>query len=151
MNVDTSLFAFNTAATCHISLVQSDFKTLRPISNLKYPVKGLGGATVYAVGIGEINLRIVKGCSITLHDVLFIPASTIHLISVLTLNRSANLTTHFDSTVTPVGSQTTAVHVTGVDPITIRQLLYRARYGHSLAKDKVERKRERTSKSVLTL
>ncbi|KAH9992357.1 hypothetical protein BJV77DRAFT_1067840 [Russula vinacea] len=136
VNVDTSLFAFNTAATCHMSLVQLDFKTLWPIS--KYPVKGLGGATVYAVGIGEINLRIVKGCSITLHDVLFIPASTIHLISVLTLNRSANLTTHFDFTVTPVGSQTTAVHVTGVDPITIRQSLYRARYGRSLAKDKVE-------------
>ena len=108
VNVDTSLFAFNTAATCHISPVQLDFKTLWPIS--KYPVKGLGGATVYAIGIGEINLRIVKGCSITLHDVLFIPASTICLISVLTLNWSANLTTHFDSNSCWVTNNSGACH-----------------------------------------
>jgi transposase InsO family protein len=93
--IGDSSFAFDTGATCHISPVRSDFKTLRPIS--KYPVKGLGGATVYAIGIGEIELRIAKGCCITLHDVLFIPESTIRLISVITLNRSDGLTTHFDS------------------------------------------------------
>jgi hypothetical protein len=96
-NADTSdsTFSFDTTAICHILPIQSDFKILCPIN--KYPVKGLGGTTVYAIGIDDIELHIVKGCSITLHDVLFIPASTICLISILTLNWSNQLTMHFDS------------------------------------------------------
>jgi transposase InsO family protein len=88
-------FAFDTAATCHISPECSDFKTLRPIP--QHPVKGLGGACVYTIGIGNIELRIAAGHTLTLQDVLYVPASSIRLLSVLTLNRSGRFVSHFDS------------------------------------------------------
>jgi transposase InsO family protein len=88
-------FVFDTGATCHISPDRSDFKSLRAIP--PFAVKGLGGSCVYAIGIGDIDLTILKGCKLRLHDVLFIPTSTIRLISVLALNRSGRYSTHFDS------------------------------------------------------
>jgi hypothetical protein len=89
-------FAFDTATTCHISLERSDFKTLHPIPH--HPVTRLGDACIYTVGIGTIELRITAGHTLVLQDVLFIPTSSIHLLLVLTLNRSGQFTSHFDST-----------------------------------------------------
>ena len=54
--LDVSPFTFDTGATCHISPEQSDFRSLKLI--LPHPVKGLGGACVYTIGIGSINLSI---------------------------------------------------------------------------------------------
>jgi hypothetical protein len=88
-------FIMDTGATCHISSERSDFKTLRPTP--PHPVKGIGNACVYAVGMGTIELTIAGGHKVILDNALFIPSSSVRLLSVLALNRSGNYTTHFDS------------------------------------------------------
>ena len=88
-------FILDTGATCHISPIASDFKTLKAIP--RHPVKGLGGSAVYATGMGDINLRIASGHTLKLTNVLYIPESKVRLISILALNKSGNYTTHFDS------------------------------------------------------
>jgi hypothetical protein len=46
--------------------------------------------------MGDIELHITGGHTLTLTDVLYIPESSVQLISILTLNQSGNYTTHFD-------------------------------------------------------
>ena len=89
-------FILDSGATCHISPEVSDFKNLR--STPRHPVKGLCGTAVYAVGMGDIELRIANGHTLKLTDALYIPESSVRLISILALNKSGNYTTHFDST-----------------------------------------------------
>jgi hypothetical protein len=86
---------FDMGATCHIFPERSDFKTLQPIP--RYPVKGVGGTCVHAVGIGQIELTIGKGRELHLQNALFIPTATVRLLFVLELNRQDSYTTHFDS------------------------------------------------------
>lgn len=88
-------FILDTGATCHISPERSDFKTLHPTP--PHPVKGIGNACVYALGMGTVELTIAGGHKITLDNVLFIPSSSVHLLSVLTFNRLGGYTSHFDS------------------------------------------------------
>ena len=80
---------------CHISPEVSDFKTLTSIP--RCPVKGLAGSAVYAMGMGDIELRITGGHMLKLTDTLYIPESSVRLISILALNKSGNYTTHFNS------------------------------------------------------
>ena len=94
--IDELPFILDSGATCHISPEASDFKVLTSIP--RHPVKGLNGSAVYAVGVGEIELRIAAGHVLKLTNVLYIPESSLRLISILTLNKSGNYTTHFDST-----------------------------------------------------
>ena len=88
-------FLLDSGTTCHISPEASDFKVLTSIPC--HPVKGLNGSAVYAVGVGEIELRIAAGHVLKLTNVLYIPESSVRLISILALNKSGNYTTHFDS------------------------------------------------------
>jgi hypothetical protein len=88
-------FILDTGAMCHISSERSDFKTLHPTPS--HPVKGIGNSCVYAVGMGTIEVTIAGGHKVTLNNALFIPSSSVHLLSVLAFNRSGNYTTHFDS------------------------------------------------------
>ena len=88
-------FILDTGATCHISPEATDFKSLRTIK--KHPVKGLGGSAVHTIGIGDIDLRIAGGHTLKLTDVLYIPESSVRLISILALNQSGSYMTHFDS------------------------------------------------------
>jgi transposase InsO family protein len=88
-------FILDSGATCHISPEASDFTTLNPIP--RRPVKGLAGAAVYAIGIGDIELRVTGGHTLKLTDALYIPESSVRLVSILALNKSGNYTTHFDS------------------------------------------------------
>jgi len=89
------LFLLDTGATCHISPECSDFKELKPIP--PHPVKGLGGASIYAIGLGTIELVVSSGKHLILHNVLFVPASSVRLISVITLNQDGDYVSHFDS------------------------------------------------------
>ena len=73
-------FILDSGATCHISPEASDFKNLR--STPRRPVKGLCGTAVYAVGMGDIELRITNRHTLKLTDALYIPESSICLISV---------------------------------------------------------------------
>jgi hypothetical protein len=91
---NTCPFIFNTGATCHILPEHSDFKCLQSIP--PHPIKGVGGSCVHAVGMGDIELTIAKGCKMVLWNALFIPNATVHLLSVLELNRLGDFMTHFN-------------------------------------------------------
>ena len=84
--LEDSPFFLDTGANAHISPERSDFKMLRAIS--PHPIAGVGRSCIYAVGIGTIDIHIAGGHKLVLDNVLFAPASTVHLISVLNLNRS---------------------------------------------------------------
>ncbi|KAG5735409.1 hypothetical protein E4T56_gene11117 [Termitomyces sp. T112] len=87
-------FLVDSGATVHISPCCDDFFTLCPI--LPHSVKGLGGSSVAAIGIGSIRLHVVKGAHIILEDVLYIPNATVCLISVSSL-ANKGLDSHFDN------------------------------------------------------
>ena len=87
-------FILDTGATCHISPERSDFQNLRTIQ--PHLIKGLGGTCIYAMGMGTVKLTMEDRHHLTLHNALFIPFSSVHLISVLTLNRNSGTISCFD-------------------------------------------------------
>lgn len=86
-------FILNSGATCHISPERSDFTRLKVISD--HPITGLGGARIYAVGIGTVELVVDNDKCLTLKDVLFVPTSTVRLISIIALSREQRYFTIF--------------------------------------------------------
>ena len=93
VNIDKCPFIFDTGANVHISPERSDFRSWTSIP--PRPVKGLGGSRVFATGIGSIDVSIASGHKLLLQNVLYIPASTVRLISVLSLNRDGGYVSHF--------------------------------------------------------
>ena len=94
ISIDDLPFYVDTGATVHISPEQSDFLTLKPIA--AHPVKGVGGSSVAAIGIGDIKLRVARSAYIILQNALYIPNATIRLISISTLARDNQAIAHFD-------------------------------------------------------
>jgi hypothetical protein len=88
LSTEKCLFLMDTGATCHISPDCADFLKLSPIA--PHPVQGLGDSCVYAVGIGVLSLPLDTGKSLLLQKALFIPASKVCLLSVLSLNRAGD-------------------------------------------------------------
>jgi hypothetical protein len=88
-------FILNTGAMCHISPVKSDFKSLHPI--VPHPITSIGGAQVYATGVGSIELCIVSNHKVMLEDILFVPMLIICLVLMLCLNHSGCYTSSFNS------------------------------------------------------
>jgi len=93
--IDSSPFILDTGATIHISPIYGDFKHLKPIA--PHPITSVGGAHVYATGMGSIKLCITRGHKVTLENTVYVPASKICLISILKLNTGGQYTSHFDS------------------------------------------------------
>lgn len=122
---NTSPFFLDTGANAHISPERSDFTTLRPIS--PHPISGVGGSCIYAIGIGTIEISVTDGHKVVLHNALFAPASKVRLISVLTLNRSGEYTSHFD--------KDSFWMTNSIGAIVLRGLVYKNRqlYGLSLS------------------
>jgi hypothetical protein len=85
------LFIIDTGATCHISPILSDFKFICAIK--PHPIKGLGDHSVNAIGMGIIELKTPSG-QLTLKDALYVPNTSICLISVFLLS-NMNYSTHF--------------------------------------------------------
>ena len=93
-------FVLDSGASCHISPERSDFKSLSPIT--PHPITGFGGSYVYASGVGTIELCTEAGKKITLNRVLFVPNSTVRLISIFSLNNDRPNTCYFDATLCSV-------------------------------------------------
>ena len=83
ISLDTHPFFLNSGASIHVSPEQLDFLSLRPIS--ARAIKSVGGSSIMATGIGNIKLCIVWGAYLLLLGVLFVPNSTVHLISISSL------------------------------------------------------------------
>ena len=83
-NLSDSPFVLDMGATCHISPVRSDFKTLYKIA--LHSIISVGEAKVHATGVGSIKLCIANGHKVVINGALYVPSSTIYLILVLCLN-----------------------------------------------------------------
>src|ERR1700733_704016 len=71
LSADAGPFILDSGATIHISPVSSDFYDLRAVA--PRTIKGIGGSSISATGVGKIRLQIGKGVEITLEPVLFVP------------------------------------------------------------------------------
>ena len=89
-------FFLDTGASTHISPVRKDFSNFHSIS--PRPIKGVGGSTIMATGMGCVDLTLGNGHVISLANVLFVPNATVRLISVGNLCGSSALTAHFNAT-----------------------------------------------------
>ena len=89
-----SPYLSDSCASIHILCERGDFITLHPLSTPR-SVRGLGGSTVEATGIGAIKIKVSKGSFMLLEPALFIPTSMVRLISVALLAK-AGFVTSFD-------------------------------------------------------
>jgi hypothetical protein len=80
LSVHAGPFILDSGATIHISPDASDFFELRPIP--PRTIRGIGGSSISATGIGKIRIRIAKGLELTLEPALFVPEASVRLISV---------------------------------------------------------------------
>ena len=87
-------FYVDAGATVHISAEKSDFLTLQPTNACS--VKGVGGSSIAAIGIGNIKLHVTQSAYIVLKNALYIPNTTVHLISVNTLAHDNQAIAHFN-------------------------------------------------------
>jgi len=94
-SLDTCPFYLDSGASVHILPESSDFLSLRPITSKA--IKGVGGSSIMVTGIGDIKLYIAQGTYITLVNVLFIPNSTVRLISISAITRDSTCDIHFSS------------------------------------------------------
>src|SRR6202011_1075660 len=92
----TSPFILDSGATIHISPDIMDFFNLKPIP--PRTIRGIGGSSINATGIGKICLRISKTIELILDPALFVPEASVRLISVFVLGSGPQkLISHFDS------------------------------------------------------
>ena len=94
ISTDAGSFFLDTGATTHISPCRNNFFDLCPIP--PWSVKGVGGSSIQAVGIGTVKLVIGRGAHILLPDILFIPNTSVCLISISSLCCSAKFIAYFD-------------------------------------------------------
>ena len=110
ITLDDLPFYVNTGVMVHISPEHSDFLTLRPIA--AQSVKGVGGSSVTAIGLGDIKLWIACGVHIILKNVLFIPNAAVRLISISTLAHDSQAIAHFDNTSCCITNKSTGAIIT---------------------------------------
>jgi hypothetical protein len=111
LSLEASPFLLDSACTTHISPDRSDFLTLHPI--VDRTVTGVGGSSITALGIGSIKLVVAKGSSILLENVLFIPTSTVRLISIACITDSLQCSVTFDSSSVTLKNRAGALFATG--------------------------------------
>lgn len=86
----------DSGATIHISQDATDFTSLQPIQNK--PICGVGNSPIVATGVGTICLHTGDGCFLDLKDMLYVPKSTVKVISVSKLTNIFGITTLFTNT-----------------------------------------------------
>jgi hypothetical protein len=95
LSVDPGPFILDSGATIHITPEASDFYDLKPMPPRS--IKGIGGSSINATGVGKIRLRLSKGNTIILDPALYVPEAAVRLMSVLVLGSGPQkLVSHFD-------------------------------------------------------
>ncbi len=110
-HIDSIPFILDSGANCYISPERGDFKMLIPIPLLT--VKGFGGSSIDAIGMGTIEVCVASGRCLSLMNVLFVPNAKIWLLSISSLNCSGNYVTHFDSSSCWVTTKSRATVIKG--------------------------------------
>jgi len=111
VSLESSPFLLDSACTTHISPERSDFATLHPIADRT--VTGVGGSSIKALGIGTIKLIVAKGSSILLENVLFIPTSTVRLISIACVTDSLKCSVTFNASSVSLRNRSGSLFATG--------------------------------------
>ena len=96
-NLSLANFPFwvDSGASVYITPDKSDFYMLKRIKPKE--VGGVGKASVTAIGVGNIHLKINGTFTLILRDALYIPGATVRLISVSALTRDTNINILFDN------------------------------------------------------
>lgn len=89
-------FYLDSGTMTHISPNQSDFISLTPIPVRQ--IRGVGGASIAAIGIGTIRVHVTGGMYIDLENALYIPKSTVRLLSISKMTRKHRMSAMFDDT-----------------------------------------------------
>src|SRR6266702_1721885 len=85
-------FFLDSGTSSHISCIRSDFTTLQKLNELR-KISGVGNASVFAVGVSTIVLRLpLTNTQLQLHNVLFAPEACVCLISIHQLNKDCYVT-----------------------------------------------------------
>lgn len=92
--LDILPFYLDSGATVHISPDRSDFLDLTPIPDRQ--IRGVGGSDIAATGIGSIRLNVRDGTHIVIDNALYVPKSTVRLLSVSKLAKSSGIYTTFN-------------------------------------------------------
>jgi hypothetical protein len=80
-------FFLDSGALNHISCLQSDFSTFHQLTE-PHRISGVGNVSIYAVGIGTIELILPKtNTRLQLFNALFAPEATVRLVSIHQLNQ----------------------------------------------------------------
>jgi hypothetical protein len=95
LSSDAGPFILDSGATIYISPDTSDFFELRAIP--PRTIKGIGGSSINATGLGKIRLHLAKGHTIILDPALYVPEAAVQLMSVVVLGEGPQqLISHFD-------------------------------------------------------
>ena len=121
LSSELSPFLLDSACTTHISPDRSNFMTLHPIAN--QTVTGVGGSSIQALGIGTVKLIVAKGSSLLLENVLFIPSSTVQLISIGCITESLQCTVMFNTSTVTLKNRSGSLFATGTH-LPIRKLYH---------------------------
>ena len=121
MLLEISLFYLNSRATVHISPDPYSFASLTPIQQRS--IQEVGGSTIAVMGIGSICLQTSKGTYLELDNVLHVPKSTIHLLSISRVAKQAGITVTFNNTdITLIRTSIKAIIATAT--LILKQELY---------------------------
>ena len=94
VTTDVSPFFIDSSASSGISPYKSDFSNLWPYTR---QVKGISGSIIDTYGIGDIKIKVTQDTILLLKDSLYIPGTTVRLVSVSSVTRDSNVLIHFDS------------------------------------------------------
>ena len=85
--------------------------TLHPIADRT--VTGIGSSSIKALGIGTMKLIVGKASSLLLENVLFIPSSTVRLMSIACITELLQCSVTFDSTTVTLKNRSGSLFATG--------------------------------------
>lgn len=109
ISTESHPFYLDSGATVHISPEKTDFQMLKAIP--PWPVKGISRSSIIAISMGNIRLHIARGSYIILKDILYIPNSTIQIISVSALSIVSGMAMTFDEISIKITNKSTGTFI----------------------------------------